>query len=86
MSAYGELAEQPKARTGLPGVFVEEPPQATVHPGSPARLLDLDPDLPAVHRGPALIEELARSGLRGRGGAAFPAARKWRWRGAGPLT
>jgi NADH:ubiquinone oxidoreductase subunit F (NADH-binding) len=33
----------------------------------------------AVERGPAwVLDELARSGLRGRGGAGFPAARKWR--------
>ncbi|MEV7005043.1 NADH-ubiquinone oxidoreductase-F iron-sulfur binding region domain-containing protein [Streptosporangium sp. NPDC051022] len=63
--------------TGAPGVFTEEPPEAATHPGTPVRLLDLHDTAPVRHRGPALIEELARSGLRGRGGAAFPAARKW---------
>jgi NADH-quinone oxidoreductase subunit F len=35
-----------------------------------ARALELD--------GPAIIDELDRAGLRGRGGAGFPTARKWR--------
>jgi NADH-quinone oxidoreductase subunit F len=35
-----------------------------------ARALDLDAD--------AIIDELDRAGLRGRGGAGFPTARKWR--------
>ncbi len=33
---------------------------------------------PVPMAGPGLIEELERSGLTGRGGASFPAARKWR--------
>ena len=48
------------------------PPAAESFDAHRARLGELPPG------GEALIDELERSGLRGRGGAGFPAATKWR--------
>jgi NADH:ubiquinone oxidoreductase subunit F (NADH-binding) len=44
----------------------------------PRLLARTGPAAPPAHRGPALIDAVAASGLRGRGGAAFPTATKLR--------
>ena len=60
-----------------------------IRPVAPSRLLPSTPQPedftahvavfgPRPHVGDALIGELERSGLQGRGGASFPVARKWR--------
>ncbi|MCW5253191.1 NADH-ubiquinone oxidoreductase-F iron-sulfur binding region domain-containing protein [Streptomyces sp. SHP 1-2] len=72
--------------TAAPGSTTDRLPPAHVHPGTPARLLSTAPEPAVAVRGKALIEELAAAGLRGRGGAAFPVATKWRSvaNGSGP--
>ncbi|MFI9628798.1 NADH-ubiquinone oxidoreductase-F iron-sulfur binding region domain-containing protein [Streptomyces sp. NPDC052042] len=70
--------------TAPPDPATELLPVAHVHPGTPVRLLSTAPEPAVAVRGSALIEELAASGLRGRGGAAFSVATKWRGVAAGP--
>ncbi|GAA4987713.1 NADH-ubiquinone oxidoreductase-F iron-sulfur binding region domain-containing protein [Yinghuangia aomiensis] len=54
-------------------------PDAAPHPGTPARLTADPAREPAIAlRGSPLIDALDAAALRGRGGAAFPAAVKWR--------